>query len=200
MRALTLVEKEKLELIEKPEPEVKDGFVKVKVHKTGICGSDVHLFWKPGLKAGEDYVMGHEFSGEVVDPSDSDFEAGDRVAVVDISPCYECEYCTTGREQLCDKMQLEAPGLAFVDGGLGEYVSVRKDLLVKLPDNVSYVEAAMVEPFAISYHGAHRANLKEGDNVLVTGGGPIGLFAALSAEILGAKSVTVTEVNDTRKR
>lgn len=197
MKGVSLVEAKKFEVIEKEQPEVKENYVKVKVHKAGICGSDVNLFWSIGERAGTDFLEGHEFSGEVVDPNGSDFKKGDRVVIIDLSPCYECEYCKSGREQLCDSVFNEVNGIS-IDGGFGEYVIVRKDLLRKIPDNMSYTKAAMIEPMAISYHACKEAGVKEGDNVLVTGGGPIGLFAALSAEVLGAKSVTITEVNDDR--
>lgn len=201
MKAVSLIEKEKYAVIEKDEPELRDGFVKVKVHKAGICGSDVHLYWKVGHLAGINYVEGHEFSGEIVDAGDSDYKVGDRVVIVDISPCFDCEYCNTGRYQLCDDVFKEVPGLALdgsIDGGFGEYAICRSDMVRKLPDNISYVEGAMVEPLAISYHACKKAGVKKGDKVLVTGGGTIGLFAAIGASVLGAESVTITEVNEER--
>lgn len=197
MKGVSLVEAKKFEVIEKDQPEVKENFVKVKVHKAGICGSDVNLFWAVGERAGTNFIEGHEFSGEVVDPNGSDFKKGDRVVIIDISPCYECEYCKSGRYQICNSVFNEVNGISL-DGGFGEYVIVRKDLLRKIPDNMSYTKAAMIEPMAISYHACKEAGVKKGDKVLVTGGGPIGLFAGLSAEVLGASSVTITEINEDR--
>ncbi len=199
MKAMRVLDKRKYEIFETEVPQVKPGHVLVKIHNTGICGSDVHLFWEIGRGAGTDYVSGHEFSGEIVDASDSKTLAvGDRVAVIDISPCGECEFCKAGKEQICDHVFDEAPGLGAVNGGFEEYCLVREDLVAKLPDNVSYTQGAMVEPVSISYHAAIQGEVKKGDHVLVTGAGPIGIFAAMSAKLLGAATVTITEANPKR--
>lgn len=198
MRALTLTEKRKLELIEKPIPKAEGEKAVIKVSHAGICGSDIHLVWDTGYQAGTNFVIGHEFSGRISDPGTSPtLKAGDRVVAMEITPCGHCEYCNSGRPHLCGEVLNGGPGIA-TDGGYAEYVAVRHDMIRKLPDSVSDVEGALVEPVAISMHAVRLAGVGQGSKVLVTGGGAIGLFAAACAHALGASYVALTEVNASR--
>lgn len=198
MRALTLVEKRKFQLIEKPIPQAAEGTAVIKVSHAGICGSDIHMVWDTGYGAGTGFVIGHEFCGTISDPGSSDFKVGERVVAMEITPCGHCEFCTSGRPQLCGQV-LGGPGVG-VDGGYAEYVAVRSDMILRLPDAVNDVEGALVEPTAISMHAVRLANVGPGSKVLITGGGAIGLFAAACAKALGADYVGLTEVNANRIR
>ncbi|MGN0628436.1 MAG: zinc-binding dehydrogenase [Oscillospiraceae bacterium] len=198
MRALTLTGVKQFELIEKPVPKADERKSVIKVSHAGICGSDLHMIWSYGFGAGTNFVIGHEFSGTIVEPAEgSGFKVGDRVTAMEIDSCLECDECKAGRPQLCKHVLEGGPGIGS-DGGYAEYVAVRSDMIRKLPDNVSFLSAAMVEPAAISMHGVCLAGVKEGSTVLVTGGGAIGLFAAACAKALGAKYVAVSEVNEGR--
>lgn len=200
MKALVLKEKKKFEMIEKEIPQIKENQVLIKVKKAGICGSDIHMIWATGYGAGTGHVIGHEFCGVITDAGESqNFQVGDRVVAMEIDPCYQddCEFCQSGRPQICDHVLDGGPGIGS-DGGYGEYVAVREDMVRKIPDTMSDVEGALVEPASISMHAVKLAHVKEGSTVLISGGGTIGLFAAACAYALGAKEVVVLEVNQER--
>ena len=200
MKALTIKGVKQFELIEKDIPTLKEDQALIKVSKAGICGSDIHMVWAAGYRPSEDFVIGHEFSGTIVDPGTSkDLKVGDRVVAMEITPCGECDYCKNNQPQLCSHVLDGGPGIGS-DGGYGQYVAVRQDMIRKLPDNVTDVAGALVEPASISMHACKMAQVKEGSKVLVSGGGAIGLFAAACAYALGASEVVVTEVNPERIR
>lgn len=198
MRALSLKDVKKFEIIEKEIPKATGNKVVIKINKVGICGSDIHMIWATGYRAGEDFVIGHEFSGEIYDAGNSTtFKKGDRVVAMEIDSCLNCEYCNEGRENICDHVLDGGPGIG-TDGGYGEYVAVREDMVRILPDEVSFVEGAMVEPAAISMHGLMLANVDKNSKVLITGAGAIGLFTAACAHALGIENVVITEANEKR--
>ena len=200
MKALTLVEPKKFAIIEKDIPVATGNKVVIKVKRTGICGSDIHMIWQTGYNAGTNFVIGHEFAGEIYDAgSSTTFKKGDRVVAMEIDSCLKdtCEFCGTGRENICDHVLEGGPGIGS-DGGYGQYVAVREDMVRILPENVSFTAGAMVEPASISMHGLKLAQVNENSKVLITGCGPIGMFAAACAHALGIKDVYVTEANNSR--
>ncbi len=197
MRAVALKGKKEFELKEIDEPIVDNTNVIIKVLKAGICGSDLHYF-EMGEPVG--LVMGHEFCGEVIDPGNrSDLKVGDRVTALPISPCGKCQACLSGNPQYCKSTWTEAVGLSLSNkGALTEKIKVRSDMVLKVPDNVTLEEAAMVEPTAVALHGIHLADVKVGSKVLVIGGGIIGLLSALFAKKEGASFVAISETNKER--
>lgn len=200
MKALTLVDKKKFEIIEKSIPKAEGNKVVIKVKNTGICGSDIHMIWQTGYNAGTNFVIGHEFAGEIYDAGNSTtFKVGDRVVAMEIDSCLkdECEFCGTGRENICDHVLEGGPGIG-TDGGYGQYVAVREDMVRILPDNVSFVSGAMVEPASISMHGLKLAHVNKDSKVLITGCGAIGMFAAACAHALDIENVYITEANKER--
>lgn len=200
MKALTLVEQKKFTIIEKEIPKPTGNKVVIKVKNTGICGSDIHMIWQTGYNAGTNFVIGHEFAGEIYDAGSSTiFKKGDRVVAMEIDSCLKdtCEFCGTNRENICDHVLEGGPGIG-TDGGYGQYVAVREDMVRFLPDNVSYVSGAMVEPASISMHGLKLAQVNEHSTILITGCGPIGMFAAACAHALGIENVYITETNSER--
>ena len=197
MKCVSISGQKKLVLKEKEVPVSKDGSVVIEVKSAGICGSDIHN-WEVGGPVG--LVMGHEFAGVVVDPgSRTDLEKGDRVTGLPISPCGKCEACKRGDIQYCPETWNEAVGLALTNsGGYAEYTSCRPDMVRKLPGNVSFDAACMVEPTAVSLHAINLSNIKIGDDVLIIGGGIIGLMAAEFAKMAGARYVALMETNKKR--
>ena len=197
MRAVALKGKKEFEIKEIEEPVIDNTNVVVKVLKAGICGSDLHYF-----EMGEPtcLVMGHEFCGEVIDPGNrDDLKVGDRVTALPISPCGVCPACLSGNPQYCKSTWTHAVGLSLDNpGALTEKIKVRSDMVLKVPDNVSDDEAAMVEPTAVALHGIHLADVKVGSKVLVIGGGIIGLMSAMFAKMEGASFVAVSETNPKR--
>lgn len=197
MRAVALKGKREFELKEIDEPVIDNENVIIKVLKAGICGSDLHNF-QMGEPIG--LIMGHEFCGEVINPGNrSDLKVGDRVTALPISPCLECSACLSGNPQYCKSTWTHAVGLSFDNpGALTEKIKVRSDMVLKVPDNVSDEEAAMIEPTAVALHGIHLADVKVGSKVLVIGGGIIGLLSAMFAKKEGASFVAVSETNPKR--
>lgn len=199
MKCVKIKGEKRLEIATIKKPVSKNGSVIIKVKACGICGSDLHYF-----EAGEplELIMGHEFAGEVVDPGDrSDLKVGDRVTGLPISPCLECEACKTGNVQYCAKTWQDAVGLSLTNsGGLAEYLSCRSDMVKKIPDKVTFQDATLVEPSAVSLHAINLANIKVGDKVLIIGGGIIGLMAAEFAKLNGASYIALMETNMKRAR
>lgn len=177
------------------EEPIKDGKnVIIEVSKSGICGSDIH-YWESGEPVG--LVMGHEFSGVVKDPgSRKDLTIGDRVTALPISPCGKCRACLNGNPQYCSLTWSEALGLSIDNpGAYAPIISVRPDMVVKIPNGISDVEGAMVEPVAVGLHALHLANVQVGEKVLIIGGGIIGDVSAMFARMEGASYVALAEVN-----
>lgn len=196
MKAAQLDDVKKFKIVDIEKPK-EDGKVIIEVLKTGICGSDIHN-WDAGSPKG--LIMGHEFTGKVVNPATRvDLKVGDRVTALPISPCGHCEACETGNPQYCNETWSHAVGLSLDNpGGLTSTIAVRPDMVMKLPDNVSDEEGAMVEPTAVGLHAIHLADIKVGDNVLVVGGGIIGLVSAMFAKLEGAQYVAISETNEAR--
>lgn len=197
MKACAIKGVKEFEIIEIEEPVSKNGSVIIDITRTGICGSDIH-YWVNGEPKG--LVMGHEFCGRVVDPgSREDLSVGDRVTALPISPCGECEPCKSGNMQYCKQTWNEAVGLSLNNpGGLTRRISVRPDMVIKVPDVMKDEEVAMVEPVAVGLHAVHLGNIAVGEDVLVIGGGIIGLVCAMFAKLEGASHVVLTETNPKR--
>ena len=197
MRCVAIKDVKQFEIKDIEEPKKEDNKVIIEVTKTGICGSDIH-YWDSGEPKG--LVMGHEFCGKVIDPADrEDLKIGDRVTALPISPCGDCEACDSDNPQYCKETWAHAVGLSLENpGGLAPKLSVRSDMVIKVPDNVSDEEAAMVEPAAVGLHAVNLANIKKGDNVLVIGAGIIGLVSAMFAKKAGANIVAISEMNKKR--
>lgn len=200
MRAAVLTTLGKpLEIQEVPDPVPESHEILIKVRSSGICGSDLH--WSeipPGVPPGT--VMGHEFSGEIVelgsDVGDG-FRLGDRVCSVPFIGCGRCGPCLSGDVTACRKTS--ATGLGGNPGGYAEYVRVGAAEALHLPDTVNDRQGALVEPLAVGLHALKKARLQPGARALVLGAGPIGLATALWARFFGASAVVVSEKTATRR-
>ncbi len=194
MKCVVLKDKKKFEIGDIEEPVSKNGSVIIDVKKAGICGSDIH-YWEIGQPQG--LVLGHEFCGIVTDPGDrGDLKVGDMVTALPISPCKKCPACLTGNVQYCRQTWTNACGLSLSNpGALAPKMSIRSDMVIKVPSNVSAEQMAMVEPVAVGLHAIHLADIKVGQKVLVIGGGIIGLVCAMFAKKEGASLVVVSETN-----
>ncbi|WP_415378858.1 zinc-dependent alcohol dehydrogenase [Halosimplex sp. TS25] len=171
---------------ERPSPGPAE--VLVRVHSAGICGSDAHAYEYEG---GYDWIampriMGHEYSGEVVEVGDEvrSFEPGDRVVEEPIHHCGECFQCRNGEENICQNFSITG---MHRDGAYAEYTVVDPEFLHAVPDGVSLADAAITEPLSIATRAVlTRSSINPGDDVLVEGPGPIGVFTAAVADSLGA--------------
>lgn len=197
MRCVKLKGVKKFEIGEIDVPVSDGNNVIIDVKKCGICGSDIH-YWDAGEPVG--LVMGHEYCGVVSDiGSREDLRVGDRVTALPISPCGHCSACLTGNPQYCPDTWSHATGLSLTNpGALAPKMAIRPDMVLKVPDNVSDEEVAMVEPSAVGLHAVHLANIKVGEKVLVIGGGIIGLVTAMFAKMEGASYVALSETNNAR--
>lgn len=192
---------------EPPGPEA--GEVVVRVVTCGICGTDLHEYVAgpivtavephPLTGAKNPQILGHEFAGEVVavGADVSTVREGDRVAIMPLAYCGRCAYCLRGLQHLCATMG--CVGLSHAWGGMGELATVAEYQVVRLPDEVSFEQGALIEPTAVAAYGVERGGVGPGDRVLITGAGPIGALAALCATSAGASSVYISEPNPARR-
>jgi 2-desacetyl-2-hydroxyethyl bacteriochlorophyllide A dehydrogenase len=160
----------------------------------GICGTDLHAF--EGTQPFFEYprILGHELSGELLEFNDAPgFEIGEAVTFIPYFNCGHCIACRMGKPNCCNNIKVCG---VHQDGGMAEYLSVPSYSLVH-GEGLSFDELAMVEPLAIGAHGVRRADIKEGEFVLIVGAGPIGLGAMKFAQIAGG-TVIATDIN--RKR
>ena len=174
----------------------------------GICGTDLHEYavgpivtpTSPHPLTGVTLpqILGHEFSARVVEvgPAVRDVRVGDRVAIMPAIVCGRCRYCRRGQGHLC--VQFACTGLSAETGGLAELAVVKEYQVARLPDEVSDLEGAVVEPAAVAAYGVERAGVTGGDVVLVTGAGPIGILSAMYASAAGASAVIISEPNKNR--
>lgn len=180
-----------IELREVPEPVPGPGEALIEVKACGICGTDIHVkhdafpYWPP-------VILGHEFSGQVValGPDTEEIEIGARVvSEPHTRHCGHCYLCRTGNIQICAAKR--SPGWG-IDGAFAKYVVMPVKLLHRIPDHMSYEEAALVEPTANAVCDIiERTGVKAGDFVVVLGPGPIGLLSALTARAAGARHVVI---------
>jgi (R,R)-butanediol dehydrogenase/meso-butanediol dehydrogenase/diacetyl reductase len=192
MRAGVFKQKNQVGVIDAPMPKAGQGEVVLKVHNCGICGSDLHAVQFGTLRP--DCIMGHEFCGEIheVGAGVRGFAVGERVASLPWITCGECEACGRGEGYHCRRNRVL--GLGQLPGGYAEFVMCGERSLLKLPDNVSSREGALVEPLAVGLHGVNRANIKSGTGCVVMGAGPIGLAALIWCKAKGANPIIVSEL------
>ena len=193
----------------RPRPPLGKAEVLVRVVTCGICGTDLHEYVAgpivtpvdphPLTGARNPQILGHEFAGDVVavGPGVTRVTEGDRVAIMPLAYCGHCPYCRRGLQHLCATMA--CVGLSHAWGGMAELATVAEYQVVRLPDDVSYRQGALIEPTAVAAYGVERAGVSPGDRVLVTGAGPIGALAALCARAAGASTVYVSEPNPARR-
>ncbi|MDD1782776.1 alcohol dehydrogenase catalytic domain-containing protein [Enterovibrio sp. ZSDZ35] len=175
----------------------KDDEVQIRVAYCGICGTDVHVYHgHMDARVGMHRVIGHEMSGVIhaVGKNVEDASAGDRVVVRPLDHCGECSTCKRGLKHICENLKFL--GLD-TNGAFQEYWSVPAHTIHHLPDGVSLAHAAIVEPLAVACHDINRAQVVAGEDVLVIGGGPIGMLIAMVAREVGTH-VTICEVDEKR--
>lgn len=181
----------KLTLGNREIPKIKDDEILIKVIACGICGTDVHVF--KGINTGKpNIIRGHEFVGEVVEVGKEvkDLKVKDIVIVDPNIPCMNCHQCRNGRIHLCKN--LIAIGVDL-DGGFAEYCALPSKQAYRLPSNIEPIVGALAEPLACAIHGIDRVGIKEGEDVLIIGGGALGLILTQLAVNGGAGRVFVSE-------
>ncbi|MFT5311780.1 MAG: threonine 3-dehydrogenase [Paraglaciecola sp.] len=200
MKALAKLHSEKgMWMTTSPEPDVGHNDLLIKIRKTAICGTDMHIYnWDEWSQKTipVPMIVGHEYVGEVVGIGQEvrGFEIGDRVSGEGHITCGHCRNCRAGRRHLCRNTSgvgVNRPG-AFA-----EYLVIPAFNAFKIPDNISDELAAIFDPFGNAVHTALSFDLV-GEDVLITGAGPIGIMAAAVARHVGARNVVITDINPYR--
>ena len=202
MKALIYTAPYSFEYSDFPDPDVGRDDVLIRVRACGICGSDVHGSTGQTGRRIPPLIMGHEAAGIVqqIGRNVKGFKRGDRVCFDSTVYCNQCLPCREGRFNRCEKRQVL--GVSTPDfkrhGAMAEYVAVPSWIVSKLPDNMSYVQAALLEPVSIGVHAASRAPITPSDTVVVIGAGTIGLFILQAAKLKGPARVIACDINGFR--
>lgn len=196
MKYIVCEEPKKFALKEKERPQMKSGYALLKIHRVGICGTDLHAY--SGNQAFFTYprILGHELAGEILEieaENDEELKVGDKVIVMPYVSCGTCLACSHGKTNCCSNIQVLG---VHTDGGMQEQVLVRTDLLIK-SNQLSYEQMAIVEPLAIGAHAIRRANVVANETIVVIGCGPIGIGLMKLAQIKGAHVIAL-DVDDAR--
>ncbi|MCO5217456.1 MAG: NAD(P)-dependent alcohol dehydrogenase [Thermomicrobiales bacterium] len=186
---------------DRPQPIPGPKYVLIKVENVGICGSDLHYFESGRIGdfvVEPPFVLGHEVAGTVIGLGDqvTSLAVGDRVALEPNITCGECEFCRSGQYNLCPDVEFFAT--PPIDGTFQEYVTHPAHLCFKLPDSVSSMEGALIEPLAVGFHAATLGEAKIGQSALVFGCGCIGLVSMMALRAMGVSQVFMVDVMDAR--
>lgn len=198
MLTVKVVDK-KVTLVESELPKVNEDEMLVRMQTCGICGSDLEkVYGNYGMRS---LRVGHEPAGAVIKVGKNlkKFQVGDRVFVHHHVSCYSCRYCLQGNYTMCNNYQtsnIEPCGLSE------EFIVPKWNIehggVLKLPESISYDEAALIEPFACCIRGLNKISIKHGDNVAILGAGPTGVMHTLLARLWGANNIVVSDVNEFR--
>lgn len=183
-------------------PECKSDEVLVKIDACAVCGSDMKAAASGNVRIKPPRVMGHEFTGIIVETGGkvSGYNTGDRVVMATSISCGECKYCRSGHRNLCT--DLSPMGYSY-DGGMAEYVAIparaiSNGHLIVAPPELPPEIAALAEPVSCAVNAVEQCNIRQGDIVLVIGAGPMGILNACVARVYGAAKIIFAELNDNR--
>src|SRR5216683_7608833 len=202
MKVLLLSQYKHLEIAELPEPTPDPGEVLVRVAACGICGSDVHGYDGSSGRRIPPIVMGHEAAGRIaaVGEGVAGFKKGDRVTFDSTIYCGTCSHCCRGEVNLCDHRQVL--GVSCSDyrraGAFAEFVAVPSRIVYRLPDSLSFAEAAMLEAVSVAVHAVSLAQISPGSNALVVGAGMIGLLVLQALRVAGCSRIFVADLDRSR--
>ncbi|MFA9465086.1 MAG: alcohol dehydrogenase catalytic domain-containing protein [Velocimicrobium sp.] len=204
MKAARLLGKLKVEISDVPIPKISDDEILLKVKAASICGTDVRMY-KNGYKdvsKENPLIIGHEFAGDIakVGKNVKGYKVNQKVAVAPNIGCGTCDLCVSGQTHLCE--DYDAFGVTM-DGGFAEYVKIPKNAIIQgnlslLDEDISYQEAALVEPLSCVYNGQKRIHILPGDDVLIIGMGPIGIMHIMVAKLFGAGKIFVNDLSQER--
>lgn len=198
MKALVYTGVETLTYQDRPMPDRQNDEVLVRVHASGICGSDMHAYLGHDARRPSPLTLGHEAAGVISGGA----EDGRRVTINPLLACQRCEYCRARRENLCPNRQIIS--MQPREGAFADYVTMPLRNLVTVPDHVPLAHAALAEPIACGWHAVRLGKSVLGGDMsqmrcAVIGGGAIGVGAALSLAAQGARDITVVEPNEVRR-
>jgi L-iditol 2-dehydrogenase len=202
VKALVLEQYNQFVYQDMPEPEIGADEVLIKVEACGICGSDVHGMDGSTGRRQPPVVMGHEASGIIaeVGANVAEYKPGERVTFDSTVYCGQCWYCRGGRINLCDNRMVL--GVSCDDycrhGALADYVSVPGHILYRLPEKVTFSQAAVVEACSIAVHAVERMPVSSNDTAVVVGAGMIGLLVVQALRVAGCKKIVVVDIDQNR--
>lgn len=195
MKYIVCEEPNKFTLMEKEFPKREDNQALLKVHRVGICGTDLHAY--SGNQAFFTYprILGHELAAEILEIGNNpqNLKVGDKVIVMPYVSCGRCYACSQGKTNCCSNIRVLG---VHTDGGMQQQFAVRTDLLIPA-GNLTYEEMAIIEPLAIGAHAIRRANVVAGETIVVIGCGPIGIGLMKLAQIKGAEVIAL-DVDEAR--
>lgn len=194
MKSAIFYGKHDLRVVKYPVREPGPEEVLIQVKACGVCGTDVHIYEgdKGAAKVTPPTILGHEFSGVIIKTGErvKDFQPGDRVCVDPNCYCGACEYCQNGVVHYCQNMVGYG---TTVNGGFAEYCTVDRRQVYRLGDNTTFEQGAMTEPAACCLHGIDMCEIQPGHQVIVIGGGMIGLLMVQLAKLAGAARIALLE-------
>lgn len=201
MKAALMTEPGKLSIVEREMPQIKENEVLVKIEHVGVCGSDLHYYEYGRIGdfvVEKPIVLGHEAAGRVVETGKNvkTLRKGDLVALEPGITCGKCEFCKTGRYNLCPDVEFLAT--PPYDGAFVEYIAYPEDMCFKLPPEMDTMEGALIEPLAVGFHTANQANAQIGESAVILGAGCIGLVILMSLLARGLREVYITDIIDLR--
>lgn len=203
MKAIVIHAARDLRIEERDEEKAGPGQVEIALEAGGICGSDLHYYNHGGfgtVRIREPMILGHEVAGRVtaLGSAVSGLAVGDRVAISPSRPCNACRYCLKGQQNQCLNMRFYGSAMPFphIQGAFRQSLVAESWQCHKVGEGISINEAAMAEPFAVTLHAVNRAGSLLDKRVLVTGCGPIGAMAIISARAHGAREIVATDVTD----
>lgn len=205
MKAVVLYSSNDFKTVEDyPKPTIGPNDMLLEMKRTAICGTDIRILEGKKTKSVRyGHVIGHEISGVICEVGENvqGYQVGDRVAVENVIPDGSCAMCVSGHDNIC--LNRKAIGYEF-DGGFAEYVLLPQEAIeggnvVKLSDDVSFGEGALIEPLSCCLRGQKNAGVKFNDVVVIIGAGPIGLMHIILAKAAGARKVIVSELNEFRR-
>ncbi|KAB2341590.1 alcohol dehydrogenase catalytic domain-containing protein [Actinomadura rudentiformis] len=204
MQAYRLFGQHDLRLQDEPDPDLKAGEVRLRMAYVGICGTDLHYYFaEDDALPSRPRHIGHELSATVAEaaPDVTSVSVGDRVAVFPLISCGECGECRAGHPISCERVDrsVSTVGCGGPIGGLAEHTVIPADLAVKLPDSVSLLQGALIEPLSVAATAVLRANTNRDGVALVTGAGLIGIGCALALRATGVSTVVV-ELSEERRK
>ena len=197
MKAAVLYGVGDLRVEDVPEPEILGNEVLLEVKATGICGTDIHIY-KGEWKVETPIILGHEFSGVIskIGGEVEEFRVGDHVVAEPNITCGTCHFCLMSeRNFFCERIRTLG---VTVNGAFAEYVKTTKGNIYKIPRELSFEEASLIEPIACCVRGIDQAGIKVGDIVAIVGAGPIGLLLLQLAKMAGASKVIQTDLEEGR--
>jgi len=200
MKAMVLKDIKKIELEELPNPKPKPDEVVIKVSYCGVCMTDVHMY-TGSFPVKTPIVLGHECSGIVSEVGEnvSRVSVGDHAAINPLIYCGRCDYCISGRTNLCENsLAVGGAGRVIINGAYAEYVKVPEKNVVKYDKDVPLKYAALTEPLACVVHGIDLAKIKPGYTVVVIGAGPIGLLLIQMAALSGSSQIIALDLKNDR--